>query len=123
MRDGRRGSEVVVAHKGCRRGNGYDDRHEGDDDTTASLNDLVAEDARTRQRIPNATEAKIDLSSVTRRPGEREDIMEERILWKKRTWETIINRQGVNYVSLKLGSIDTELRNDNASIVYKSFKE
>jgi hypothetical protein len=49
--------------------------------------------------------------------------MEERILWKKRTWETIINRQGVNYVSLKLGSIDTELRNDNASIVYKSFKE
>ena len=57
LHDGRRGTEGVVADGGYRRGSGHDGWSGSDDDTGTSLDNPVAKDAQTRQRIPNAMKA------------------------------------------------------------------
>jgi len=57
LHDIRRGTEGVVPDGGYRRGSGHDGWSGGDDDTGASLDNPVAKDAQTRQRIPNAMKA------------------------------------------------------------------
>lgn len=57
LHDSGRGAEGVVADGWCRRGSGHDGWSGSDADTGAILDNHVAKDAQTRQRVTNAMKA------------------------------------------------------------------
>ena len=65
LHDNRRGTEGVVAGGGFRRGSGHDGWSGSNDDTGPSLDNPVAKDAQTRQRVPNAMKAQATWTMVS----------------------------------------------------------